>query len=110
MKLKSAVFATIVVGLTATAAAGAGKIFDIALQNFTVTDGVGEVTVKATNRTGKFVTRIAIRCEFKDPHGKIVDVGWRRNLSLADGKTDFFKIQGKTSMSTVRSANCNLSF
>jgi hypothetical protein len=110
MNFKPAIFAAIAVGLTATAADAAGKIFNIALQNFTVTDGIGEVTVKTTNKTGKFVSHIAIRCDFKDQGGKIVDVGWRRNLSLAAGKTDLFKVRGKTSMGTVKSANCNLTF
>jgi hypothetical protein len=110
MKNKSAIFAAIAISLIATTGYAAGKIFDVVVQDFKITDGIGEVTVKATNKTGKFVSHIAIRCDFKDQHGKIVDVGWRRNLSLPAGKTDLFKVRGKTSMSSVKSANCNLTF
>ena len=102
--------AAIAIGLTVSTAHAAGKVFDMAVQDFKVTDGIGEVTVKATNKTGKFASHIAIRCDFKDQHGKIVDVGWRRNLSLPAGKTDLFKVRGKTSMATAKSAYCNLNF
>jgi hypothetical protein len=110
MNNKSVMFAAIAISLTATTGHAAGKMFDMAVQNFKITDGIGEVTVKATNKTGKFAGHIAIRCDFKDQHGKIVDVGWRRNLSLPSGKSDLFKVRGKTSMSSVKSANCNLTF
>jgi hypothetical protein len=110
MNLQAAMLAAIAVGLTATAAEGARKIFDFTLQNLTMVDGVAEVTVKATNMSGKFVSRIAISCNFKDQHGKIVDVGWRRNLSLAAGKTDSFKVRGKTSTDAVKTVFCNLRF
>ena len=110
MNHKSVMFAAIATSLAATTGYAAGKIFDMAVQDFKITDGIGEVTVKATNKTGKFASHIAIRCDFKDQHGKIVDVGWRRNLSLPSGKSDLFKVRGKTSMSSVKSANCNLTF
>jgi hypothetical protein len=110
MSIRRVVFTAIAIGLTAGTAFAAGKIFDMAVQDFKVTDGIGEVTVKATNKTGKFASHIAIRCDFKDQHGKIVDVGWRRNLSLPAGKTDLFKVRGKTNMAGVKSAYCNLNF
>jgi hypothetical protein len=110
MKFRAVIFAAAVLGWTASSAFGAGKIFDFTLQSLTLTDGFGEVTVKATNKTGKFVSRMAIRCEFKDQGGKTIDVGWRRNLVLAAGKTDVFKVRGKTKISTLRSVNCHLSF
>ena len=110
MNLKSTMLAAIAVGLTFGTAYAAGKIFDMAVQDFKVTDGIGEVTVKATNKTGKFASHIAIRCDFKNQQGKIIDTGWRRNLSLPAGKTDLFKVRGKTSMTGVKSANCNLTF
>jgi hypothetical protein len=110
MNLKSVMSAAIAISLSAGTGHAVGKGFDIVVQDFRVTDGIGEVTVKATNKTGKFVSHIAIRCDFKDQQGKIVDTGWRRNLSLAAGKTDLFKVRGKTSMATAKSAYCNLNF
>ena len=110
MNIKRAVFAVIAISLTAGTAHAAGKIFDMAVQDFKVTDGIGEVTVKATNKTGKFASHIAIRCDFKDQHGKIVDKGWRGNLSLPAGKTELFKVRGKTNMASAKSAYCNLTF
>ena len=107
MKLRSILFAVLAVGGICMPV-HAAKLYDFAVQKFVVNAGIGEATVKLTNLSGQFMPRVDIRCEFKDGKGKTVDIGWRRYLKLAVGKTEYATVQGKKAMDTVRKVNCQI--
>lgn len=88
--------------------AQAGKLYDFRIQKVAVKSGVAEATISMTNTSGRFLSRLDIRCEFKDGKGKTVDIGWRRYLKLAVGKTEYVVVQGKLGVDTVRKVNCNV--
>jgi hypothetical protein len=107
MKLRSILFAVLAVGGICMPVQAA-KLYDFVVQKFVVNAGIGEATVKLTNLSGQFMPRVDIRCEFKDGNGKTVDIGWRRYLKLAVGKTEYATVQGKKAMDTVRKVNCQI--
>jgi hypothetical protein len=107
MKLRLTLFAVLAVGGICMPA-HAAKLYEFVIQKFVVNAGVGEATLKLTNLTGHFIPRLDIRCEFKDGKGKTVDIGWRRYLRLAAGKTEYATVQGKKAMDTVRKVDCQV--
>ncbi|MDW6020425.1 hypothetical protein SAZ10_01475 [Mesorhizobium sp. BAC0120] len=106
MKVKSFLFAALAAGLIVEAA-GAAKMYEFYIQDFKLKDGVAHVVVKAVNQSGKFASGLAIRCEFKDQSGKTLDVGWRRNLIVAAGKSETFTLLSKKNMEKARSVKCS---
>lgn len=107
MKFRTMIFAVLAVGGICVSA-NAGKIFDFRIQKLAVKSGVAEATISMTNTSGRFVARLDIRCEFKDASGKTVDVGWRRHLKLAVGKTEYAVVQGKSGADKTRKVDCKV--
>lgn len=107
MKFRTVAFAVFAVGGICMPA-NAGKLYDFRVQKLVMNSGVAEATVKMTNTSGHYMPRVDIRCEFKDAKGKTIEVGWRRYLRLAVGKTEYTTVQAKTGTETPRKVSCEV--
>lgn len=107
MKFRAVVFSVLAVGAISTSA-HAGKLYDFSIQKLVAKSGTAEATLKMTNTSGHYMPRVDIRCEFKDSKGKTIEIGWRRHLRLAVGKTEYATVQVKTGTETPRKVNCEV--